>query len=275
YTVTATATDESGNVTSSGSLSGLVIDSTPVDFEVSNYYWGLLGIGLTAEGTVEEGNSVYVVGANLLGLEVLNLNLNVLESAMEIQPDENGNWSSLLSVLDLGSWSDYRFITVDEAGNYLIKDINDNIIDQGNDPQLASAGSSASATDTTFGLEGAAEPFSEEAALGATMPNEAVTSDALGETVNLSNVSALSSTEQTVSMSSTEPLNINDVIIDEDSEQLVAFNTVIDDEGSAIAYSPAQSGGSVDEAAPAVDVQNQSEEMIKHLIENGNNQTDI
>ncbi|AYM87312.1 Ig-like domain repeat protein [Pseudoalteromonas agarivorans] len=275
YTVTATATDESGNVTSSGSLSGLVIDTTPVDFEVSNYYWGLLGIGLTAEGTVEEGNSVYVVGANLLGLEVLNLNLNVLESAMEVQPDENGNWSSLLSVLDLGSWSDYRFITVDEAGNYLIKDINDNIIDQGNDPQLASAGSSASATDTTFGLEGAAEPFSEEAALGATMPNEAVTSDALGETVNLSNVSALSSTEQTVSMSSTEPLNINDVIIDEDTEQLVALNTLIDDEGSAIAYSPAQSGGSVDEAAPAVDVQNQSEEMIKHLIENGNNQTDI
>ncbi|MCW1719150.1 Ig-like domain-containing protein [Pseudoalteromonas sp. A3] len=275
YTVTATATDESGNVTSSGSLSGLVIDSTPVDFEVSNYYWGLLGIGLTAEGTVEEGNSVYVVGANLLGLEVLNLNLNVLESAMEIQPDENGNWSSLLSVLDLGSWSDYRFITVDEAGNYLIKDINDNIIDQGNDPQLASAGSSASATDTTFGLEGAAEPFSEEAALGATIPNAAVTSDALGETVNLSNVSALSSTEQTVSMSSTEPLNINDVIIDEDTEQLVALNTFIDDEGSAIAYSPAQSGGSVDEAAPAVDVQNQSEEMIKHLIENGNNQTDI
>ena len=44
---------------------------------------------------------------------------------------------------------------------------------------------------------------------------------------------------------------------------------------AAIAYSPAQSGGSVDEAAPAVDVQNQSEEMIKHLIENGNNQTDI
>ncbi|MBB1346284.1 Ig-like domain-containing protein, partial [Pseudoalteromonas sp. SG45-2] len=275
YTVTATATDESGNVTSSGSLSGLVIDSTPVDFEVSNYYWGLLGIALTAEGTVEEGNSVYVVGANLLGLEVLNLNLNVLESAMEIQPDENGNWSSLLSVLDLGSWSDYRFITVDEAGNYLIKDINDNIIDQGNDPQLASAGSSASATDTTFGLEGAAEPFSEEAALGATMPNAAVTSDALGETVNLGNVSALSSTEQTVSMSSTEPLNINDVIIDEDTEQLVALNTLIDDEGSAIAYSPAQSGGSVDEAAPAVDVQNQSEEMIKHLIESSNNQTDI
>mgnify|MGYP006104645633 CR=1 FL=1 len=50
---------------------------------------------------------------------------------------------------------------------------------------------------------------------------------------------------------------------------------LLDEEGSAIAYSPAQSGGRVDEAAPAVDVQNQSEEMIKHLIVNGNNQTDI
>lgn len=34
-------------------------------------------------------------------------------------------------------------------------------------------------------------------------------------------------------------------------------------------------GGSIDAAAPAVDVQNQSEEMIKHLIEGSNNQTDI
>gem|GEM_PF-499719 len=272
YTVTATATDESGNVTSSGSLSGLVIDSTPVDFEVSNYYWGILGIGLTAEGTVEEGNSVYVVGANLLGLEVLNLNLNVLESAREIQPDENGNWSSLLSVLDLGSWSDYRFITVDEAGNYLIKDINDNIIDQGNDPQLASAGSSASAAsgDTI------SESFSEESALGDTTPNEVSSNNVLStETIDLGNLSALSAPEQTVQVSSAEPLNINDVIIDEDAEQLIALNTLVEDEGSAIAYTPTQSGGSIDAAAPAVDVQNQSEEMIKHLIESSNNQTDI
>ena len=76
-------------------------------------------------------------------------------------------------------------------------------------------------------------------------------------------------------VSSAEPLNINDVIIDEDAEQLIALNTLVEDEGSAIAYTPTQSGGSIDAAAPAVDVQNQSEEMIKHLIESSNNQTDI
>jgi len=88
-------------------------------------------------------------------------------------------------------------------------------------------------------------------------------------------LSGLSTPEQTVQMSSAEPLNIDDVIINEDAEQLIALNTLVEDEGSAIAYTPAQSGGSIDAAAPAVDVQNQSEEMIKHLIESSNNQTDI
>ena len=65
------------------------------------------------------------------------------------------------------------------------------------------------------------------------------------------------------------------MIISEDAEQLIALNTLVEDEGSAIAYTPAKSGGSTDAEAPAVDVQNQSEEMIKHLIESSNNQTDI
>ncbi|WP_367998629.1 Ig-like domain-containing protein [Pseudoalteromonas carrageenovora] len=276
YTVTATATDESGNVTSSGSLSGLVVDTTPISFQVS-YYHGLLGLGLTAFGTVEEGSSVYVVGNNLLGLDVLNINLNVLESSTEVQSDANGEWSHLLSVLDLGSWSDYRFITIDEAGNYLVKDLYNNVIDQGYNSELVSDENNLSTAESTFGLgDSIAESFSEDSALGDTTPNEVSSNNVLStESIDLGNLSSLSTPEQTVQMSSAEPLNIDDVIINEDAEQLIALNTLVEDEGSAIAYSPAQSGGSIDEAAPAVDVQNQSEEMIKHLIENGNNQTDI
>ncbi|CAM2730924.1 Ig-like domain-containing protein [Pseudoalteromonas atlantica] len=276
YTVTATATDESGNVTSSGDLSGLVVDTTPISFQVS-FYHGLLGLGLTAIGTVEEGSSVYVVGNNLLGLDVLNINLNVLESSTEVQSDANGEWSYLLSVLDLGSWSDYRFITIDEAGNYLVKNLYNNVIDQGYNSELVSAENNLSTAESTFGLgDSIAESFSEDSALGDTKPNEISGSTVLSiDTIDLGNLSGLSTPEQTMQVSSAEPLNINDVIIDEDAEQLIALNTLVEDEGSAIAYSPAQSGGSVDEAAPAVDVQNQSEEMIKHLIENGNNQTDI
>ncbi|SOU41693.1 Ig-like domain-containing protein [Pseudoalteromonas carrageenovora] len=276
YTVTATATDESGNVTSSGSLSGLVVDTTPISFQVS-YYHGLLGLGLTAFGTVEEGSSVYVVGNNLLGLDVLNINLNVLESSTEVQSDANGEWSHLLSVLDLGSWSDYRFITIDEAGNYLVKDLYNNVIDQGYNSELVSDENNLSTAESTFGLgDSIAESFSEDSALGDTTPNEVSSNNVLStESIDLGNLSSLSTPEQTVQMSSAEPLNIDDVLINEDAEQLIALNTLVEDEGSAIAYSPAQSGGSIDEAAPAVDVQNQSEEMIKHLIENGNNQTDI
>tara|TARA_R110002051_G_scaffold2923_1_gene15380 strand:+ start:3528 stop:3749 length:222 start_codon:yes stop_codon:yes gene_type:complete len=55
-------------------------------------------------------------------------------------------------------------------------------------------------------------------------------------------LSGLSTPEQTVQMSSAEPLNIDDVIINEDAEQLIALNTLVEDEGSAIAYTPAQSG---------------------------------
>ncbi|NMP03443.1 hypothetical protein HHE94_12095, partial [Pseudoalteromonas arctica] len=276
YTVTATATDESGNVTSSGGLSGLVVDTTPISFQVS-YYHGLLGLGLTAFGTVEEGSSVYVVGNNLLGLDVLNINLNVLESSTEVQSDANGEWSHLLSVLDLGSWSDYRFITIDEAGNYLVKDLYNNVIDQGYSSELVSDENNLSTAESTFGLgDSIAEPFSEESALGDIIPNEVSSNNVLStETIDLGNLSGLSAPEQTMQVSSAEPLNINDVIIDEDAEQLIALNTLVEDEGSAIAYTPAQSGGSIDAPAPAVDVQNQSEEMIKHLIESSNNQTDI
>ncbi|MBB1290942.1 Ig-like domain-containing protein [Pseudoalteromonas sp. SR41-5] len=271
YTVTAVATDSSGNATSSGSLSGLVIDTTPINFTVEpEYLLNLLGIGILVgyEGTSDggEGSKVYILDSLVLGIDL------ALTSAPYAVVDAQGNWDSTnldlnaLGLLGTGLENTY-FYTVDEAGNYHVKNGNDVFIESGN---IYDSGVSAASGDTI------PESFSEESALGDTTPNEVSSNNVLStETIDLGNLSGLSAPEQTVQVSSAEPLNINDVIIDEDAEQLIALNTLVEDEGSAIAYTPAQSGGSIDAAAPAVDVQNQSEEMIKHLIESSNNQTDI
>ncbi|MBH0074345.1 Ig-like domain repeat protein [Pseudoalteromonas sp. SWYJ118] len=271
YTVTAVATDSSGNATSSGSLSGLVIDNTPINFTVEpEYLLNLLGIGILVgyEGTSDggEGSKVYIFDSLVLGIDL------ALTSAPYAVVDAQGNWDStnldlnLLGLLGTGL-ENTHFYTVDEAGNYQVKNGNDVFIESGN---IYDNGASAASGDTI------PASFSEESALGDTIPNEVSSSNVLStETIDLGNLSGLSTPEQTVQMSSAEPLNIDDVIISEDAEQLIALNTLVEDEGSAIAYTPAQSGGSIDAAAPAVDVQNQSEEMIKHLIESSNNQTDI
>ena len=276
YTVTAVATDASSNTTSSGSLSGLVIDTTPINFTVTPEY--LLDVSLPFlppvsvlvgyEGTSDggEGSKVYIFDSLVLGIDL------ALTSAPYAVVDAQGNWDStnldlnLLGLLGTGLENTY-FYTVDEAGNYQVKNGNDVFVESGN---IYDNGASAASGDTI------PASFSEESSLGDTDPNEVSSSNVLStETIDLGNLSGLSTPEQTVQMSSAEPLNIDDVIISEDAEQLIALNTLVEDEGSAIAYTPAQSGGSIDTAAPAVDVQNQSEEMIKHLIESSNNQTDI
>ncbi|MDO6547990.1 Ig-like domain-containing protein [Pseudoalteromonas carrageenovora] len=269
YTVTAVATDASGNTTSSGSLSGLIIDTTPINFTVEpEYLINLLGIGILLgyEGTSDggEGSKVYILDSLVLGIDL------ALTSAPYAVVDAEGNWDSTnldlnaLGLLGTGLANTY-FYTVDEAGNYQVKNGNDVFIESGN-IYIPESESGSGAGDTM------PASFSEESALGDTQGDGVLNT----ETINLANVGTMTSAaEPVVEVSETEPLSINDVIIDSETEQLVALNNLLDEEGSAIAYSPAQSGGSIDEAAPAVDVQNQSEEMIKHLIENGNNQTDI
>ena len=249
----------------------MVIDTTPINFTVEpEYLLNLLGIGILVgyEGTSDggEGSKVYILDSLVLGIDL------ALTSAPYAVVDAQGNWDSTnldlnaLGLLGTGLENTY-FYTVDEAGNYHVKNGNDVFIESGN---IYDSGVSAASGDTI------PESFSEESALGDTTPNEVSSNNVLStETIDLGNLSGLSAPEQTVQVSSAEPLNINDVIIDEDAEQLIALNTLVEDEGSAIAYTPAQSGGSIDAAAPAVDVQNQSEEMIKHLIESSNNQTDI
>ncbi|MBQ4798028.1 Ig-like domain repeat protein, partial [Pseudoalteromonas sp. MMG006] len=272
YTVTAVATDASGNTTSSGSVSGLVIDTTPINFTVTPEY--LLDVSLPFlppvsvlvgyEGTSDggEGSKVYIFDSLVLSIDL------ALTSAPYAVVDAQGNWDStnldlnLLNLLGTGLENAY-FYTVDEAGNYQVKNGNDVFIESGN---IYDNGASSGAGDTM------PASFFDESALGDTQGDEVLNT----ETINLENVGTMASTaEQVVEVSETEPLSINDVIIDSETEQLVALNNLLDEEGSAIAYSPAQSGGSIDDATPAADVQNQSEEMIKHLIENGNNQTDI
>ena len=267
YTVTAVATDTSGNTTSSGSLSGLIIDTAPPivnDFEVDYLLAPITGIKLAVIGfhgttDAEPGTTVTLDNSLLLGISVGN-------ETTTVQSD--GSWAftsvdiNLLSLLGNGL-GDVRIIFEDEAGNTTT------INGEGTDV------SSISTADSTSG-DTLPESFSEESALGDKTPNEILSNNILStETIDLGNLSVLSTPEQTVQMSSAEPLNIDDVIINEDAEQLIALNTLVEDEGSAIAYTPAKSGESTNAATPAVDVQNQSEEMIKHLIESSNNQTDI
>ncbi|MBH0078540.1 Ig-like domain-containing protein [Pseudoalteromonas sp. NZS11] len=266
YTVTAVATDTSGNTTSSGSISGLVIDTTPIGFEVTDFSSGILGIVLpSVEGTTEPDTEVYIIGSSLLGIDLLGLDLDVLELSSSFTSDSNGDWGGFLNLanLNIGGGEQYYFVTVDEVGNYLIKNTGNEVEQSGN---IYTSESGSGAGDIM------PASFSEESALGDTQGDEVLNT----ETINLANVGTIASTpEQVVGVSEAEPLSINDVIIDSETEQLVALNNLLDEEGSAIAYTPAQSGGSIDAAAPAVDVQNQSEEMIKHLIESSNNQTDI
>ncbi|WP_272819756.1 Ig-like domain-containing protein [Pseudoalteromonas mariniglutinosa] len=259
YTVIAQVSDEAGNI-GTASAAGLIVDTTPVAFEVTNYYWGILGIGLTAEGTVEEGSSVYVVGANLLGLGLLDI--DVLEGGFEVQPNALGQWSALLSVLDLGSWLDYRFVTVDDAGNYLVRDILNNVIEQGNEPELAVT-NTAPESENTFGIELIAEQQTESEVAQANLMAEPVV---MAESIDLSHI--LESDAASSNLVEPVELTINDVLSDVEQTDLLALDSV--SEENSIAFN----GDTSTSAEPALDVQNQSEEMIKKLIESGNNQID-
>ena len=92
YTVTAVATDASGNTTSSGSVSGLVIDTTPISFEITDFDSGILGVLLpSVEGTTEPDTEVYIIGSSLLGVDLLGLDLDVLELSGSFTSDSNGD----------------------------------------------------------------------------------------------------------------------------------------------------------------------------------------
>ncbi|MDC3214666.1 hypothetical protein NQU47_19055, partial [Pseudoalteromonas distincta] len=257
--------DGVGNtITSSHSASIDLTAPSISDFEVDYLLDGLIKVAVSGfHGTTdaEPGTTVTLDNSLLLGLGIGN-------KTATVQSDGSWEFTSIdLNLNALGlqglGLNDVRIIFEDEAGNTTTID--------GEGTEVASISAAESASGDIIPAS-----FSEESALGDATPNEVSSNNVLStETIDLGNLSGLSAPEQTVQVSSAEPLNINDVIIDEDADQLIVLNTLVEDEGSAIAYTPAQSGGSLDAAAPAVDVQNQSEEMIKHLIESSNNQTDI
>ncbi|WP_166108925.1 Ig-like domain-containing protein [Pseudoalteromonas sp. Z9A5] len=274
YTVTAVATDTSGNTTSSGSISGLVIDTTPPivnDFEVDYLLDELTGlikiavVGFHGTTDAEPGTTVTLDNSLLLGLSIGN-------KTTTVQSDGSWEFTSIdlnlgaLELLGLGL-NDVRIIFEDEAGNTTTID--------GEGTEIPTTSDIQSSPDTNV-----LTSFGEESALDETAPNDVSSNNVSSnnvlssETIDLGNLSSLSITsEQTVQIGSAEPLNINDVIVDSDADQLVALK-LLDDEGSYIEYKPSQNAEPA-ATTPASDVQTQSEELIKHLIENGNNQTDI
>jgi hypothetical protein len=140
------------------------------------------------------------------------------------------DWGGFLNLanLNIGGGEQYYFVTVDEVGNYLIKNTANEIEQSGN---IYTSQSGSGAGDTM------PSSFSEESALGDTQSDGVLNT----ETINLENIGSMtSSSEQVVQVSETEPLNLNDVIIDSETEQLLALNNLLDEEGSAIALFQSQ-----------------------------------
>ena len=262
YDIKASVTDSAGNTNSDFDY-GLVVDTTPADFNVYPSY--LLGLGLVINGyygTAEaaEGTRVYIVDELLLGID-LGLTSNVYAEV-----DSSGNWTSfnldldLLGLLGTGLENTYFYI-IDNAGNFTIKDGANTLRATGNihdesQSVIYEDGSSMSAVGDTVSAE-RLEP-DVESLIGQSTP-------VVSESIDLSRVLG---GEQTHS-NEVEPLNLtlNEVI--SDGDDVLALDSA--SESSSIAFN----GDTAKTAEPATDVQNQSEEMIKKLIESGNNQIDM
>lgn len=132
YTVTACVTDQAGN-TGSAVDSG-IIDTTPISFEVTDFDPGILGLVLpSAEGTAPAGTEIYIIGSSLLGVGLAGIDLDVLSTYPSTTTDGDGNWQYTLSLLDVDllSGEDYYFVTIDDAGNYLVKDTDNQEVERG------------------------------------------------------------------------------------------------------------------------------------------------
>ncbi|MCF2863434.1 retention module-containing protein [Pseudoalteromonas sp. Cnat2-41] len=132
YTVTARVTDQAGN-TGSAVDSG-IIDTTPISFEVTDFDPGILGLVLpSAEGTAPAGTEIYIIGSSLLGVGLAGIDLDVLSTYPSTTTDGDGNWQYTLSLLDVDllSGEDYYFVTIDDAGNYLVKDTDNQEVERG------------------------------------------------------------------------------------------------------------------------------------------------
>ncbi|WP_211183612.1 Ig-like domain-containing protein [Pseudoalteromonas arctica] len=245
YTVSATVSDTAGNITVTSEMTGLEIDTIPptlTNLDVNS----LLGLGLVITGfdgvtDAEDGTIVRLDNALALGITLLSDGGAIVN---------NGTWEigivdvNLFDLLGLGL-DDARFSITDSLGNVRVVDIN------GNDLEINGKDVSSAVV----------EPSAEFS--GSDNSTELLSTD---EGVDLSKISHVSAeSELTPQLSK---LTTADLLADNEQESLLALDPVSD--SNSLVFTADQKAT----AEPALDVQNQSEEMIKKLIESGNNQID-
>ena len=258
--VEASATDAAGNTTTISSID-YSNDPSLDAFNVTNYNPGVLGLLLpSASGEAEPGTEVYAIGSNLVGLNLLNIvDLSLLNSAPTVTADSNGDWFISLSVLDLGN--EYYFAIVDPVtGDFIVKNTENDLV-----------GTGVLDTEPDGGLIGlGSEPLladfdeSEEQMAQGTEPQP------LGESIDLSMVMTDTSTDSTIAEGAAPlELSIDDVLTDSEQTDVLALDTGSESQSLAFNGEPEVTSDA------ANDIQNDSEELIKKLIEGGNNAIDI
>ncbi|EGI73920.1 hypothetical protein PH505_am00990 [Pseudoalteromonas distincta] len=263
YNFTATLTDEFGN-TGTDSTSMTLSSDLDSEFQVLGNK-SLLGLGLllpTVYGSAEAGAEVFVIGDGLISLGALGLDLDILTNSYSVIADNNGYWESDTSLIDLDLLGDSSlYFAVIEDGHLIVIDENQNLIMYEEYDSEAAPESVDNEVVTSSSLE-INEPdvlVNEE--------GQQLGDSLLGESVDLSNIIAATTNEPTAN--NEVSLTIEDVLSDDEGEKLLALAG--NSEQQSLAFDQQQ----VFNAEPAVDVQIQSEELIKNLIESGNNQIDM
>jgi hypothetical protein len=247
-TYTVTATIVSSGVTT-GAISGLEIDTIPPTLENIDVN-SLLNLGLVITGfdgttDAEDGAIVQLDNALALGITLLSEGGSVVQ---------NGQWSidivdiNLLDILGLGL-ADARFSITDSIGNVRVVDINGNDIEINGEPAST----------------GGAGP--EEMALG----SDSIEADEqTAESIDLSLVLLDASPEPTSSGGiAALDVTIEDVLSDSEQSNLLALDS--NSESQSLAFT----GNTEVTSEPASNIQSESDELIKKLIEGGNNSIDI
>ncbi|TMP41206.1 Ig-like domain-containing protein, partial [Pseudoalteromonas sp. S1650] len=267
--VEATASDAAGNTTTISSIDY----STDPSLDAFNVVFDpglellppLLSIAPSASGTAEPGTEVYIFGSSLLGLNLLNIiDLSLLNSSPSVTANGDGEWSSgPLSLLGIGE-QDFYFAIVDpDTGEYIVKNTANELVGTGVLESEPDSGIIALSDEPILAASESTEeqPANESSDSG---------SEQLGESIDLSLILADSGAGTTVH-SGVVPLEVTvkDVLSDTEQSEVLALNN--DSEQQSLAFDPNSSTSS----QPASDIQSESEDMIKKLIEDGNKSVDI
>ena len=233
-----------------------IIVATPgrlYDLAVSN----MLKLRSIQKLVIDEVDVMLDLGFRFQLLNIVDLSL--LNSAQTVTADSNGDWFISLSVLDLGN--EYYFAIVDPVtGDFIVKNTENDLV-----------GTGVLDTEPDDGLIGlGSEPLladfdeSEEQMAQGTEPQP------LGESIDLSMVMTDTSTDSTIAEGAAPlELSIDDVLTDSEQTDVLALDTGNESQSLAFNGEPEVTSDA------ANDIQNGSEELIKKLIEGGNNAIDI